>query len=131
MNRDNTGQVVWKVIFSHCIFFFSSKTKTTFVTDKHYIQQPDFYYYFVLFHQALKQRQSHGRLTGYKVTFRSSKGNLQHRSFSPDTSTAPFNLSHMAALGTDKIEATVIAENEDGASLPSRVLIPLCWTGTL
>ncbi|CAG09611.1 unnamed protein product [Tetraodon nigroviridis] len=34
----------------------------------------------------------------------------------------------MATLSTDKIEATVVAVNDDGASLPSRVLIPLRWT---
>lgn len=68
---------------------------------------------------------------GYKVTFPSSEENL-HRTinFSPDTSTAPFNLSHMATLSIGKIEAIVIAENEDGESLPSRVLIPLRWAGT-
>ncbi|XP_011613799.2 LIF receptor subunit alpha a [Takifugu rubripes] len=90
MNRDNTGQVVWK---------------------------------------PLTQRQSHGRLKGYQVTFQSSEENLQHTvNFSPDTSTAPFNLSHMATLGSGKIQASVIAENEDGGSAPSAVLIPLRWT---
>nr|AAR25692.1 class I helical cytokine receptor number 29 [Tetraodon nigroviridis] len=90
MNRDNTGQVIWK---------------------------------------TLEPRQSHGRLTGYKVTFQSAEENLQHPiNVSPDISTAPFNLTHMATLSTDKIEATVVAVNDDGASLPSRVLIPLRWT---
>lgn len=35
----------------------------------------------------------------------------------------------MATLSSDKIQATVIAENGDGDSLPSSVLIPLRWTG--
>lgn len=33
MNRDNTGQVVWKVIFS-CYIFLICKTKTTFINLK-------------------------------------------------------------------------------------------------
>lgn len=86
--------------------------------------------WFLPFYQPLTQRQSHGRLTGYKVNFQSSEENLQHTvHFSPDASTAPFNLSHMATLGSGKIHATVIAENEDGGSAPSGVLIPLRWTG--
>lgn len=129
MNRDNTGQVVWKVIFSGYIFLIC-KTKTTLINlkkKKKSQKSPDF----LPFHQALTQRQSHGRLTGYKVTFRRAEESLHHTiNFSPETSTAPFNLSHMATLSTDKIEVTVIAENEDGESLPSRVLIPLPWTGT-
>lgn len=82
------------------------------------------------FYQPLTQRQSHGHLKGYQVTFQSSEENLQYTvNFSPDTSTAPFNLSHMATLGSGKIQASVIAENEDGGSAPSAVLIPLHWTG--
>lgn len=86
---------------------------------------------FFLFYQPLTQRQSHGHLTGYKVNFQSSEENLQHTVyFPPDASTAPFNLSHMATLvGSGNIHATVIAENEDGGSMPSGVLIPLRWTG--
>lgn len=82
------------------------------------------------FHQPLTQRQSHGLLTGYKVSFRSSEENLQHTvNFSLDISTAPFNLSHMATLGSGKIQASVVAENEDGGSASSGVLLPLRWTG--
>lgn len=122
MNRDNTGQVVWKVILSCSIFYQpQSKGKTPHTTTSSFLP----------FHQALTQSQSHGRLTGYKVTFQSSGENLQHTvNCSPDASSASFNLSHMATLSTDKIEATVIAENEDGVSSPSRVLIPRHWSGT-
>lgn len=68
----------------------------------------------------------------YKVTFQSYEGNVQHATnVSFETSTVPFNLSHMANLSRDKIEVTVIAENEDGVSLPSRVLLPLRLKGML
>ncbi|XP_073321783.1 LIF receptor subunit alpha a [Pagrus major] len=87
MNRDNTGQVVWK---------------------------------------PLTQRQSHGQLTGYEVTFWSPEENLQHTEiFSPDTSAAPFNVTQFAAFSGNKVTATVIAKNNDGVSQPASVLIPL------
>ncbi|KAM9360915.1 LIF receptor subunit alpha a [Symphorus nematophorus] len=90
INRDNTGQVIWK---------------------------------------PLTRRQSHGQLTGYEVTLWSPEENLQHTDiFSADTSAVPIDLSRIAAISSDKVIATVVAKNNDGASQPASVIIPLQLT---
>lgn len=81
--------------------------------------------------QPMTHRQSHGQIKAYKVTFWSPEENEQHsETVSPSSFAAPVNLSHFAALRGDRIVASVVAENNKGASPSSRVIIPLNWTGT-
>lgn len=80
--------------------------------------------------QPMTPRQSHGQIKTYKVTFWSPEENEQHSEIVlPSSVAAPVNLSHFAALKSDRIVASLIAENDDGASPSSSVVIPLNWTG--
>ncbi|XP_059192814.1 LIF receptor subunit alpha a [Centropristis striata] len=77
--------------------------------------------------KPLTRRQSHGLITGYKVTLWSTEENLMHAEiFSSETSAAPINLRQIANLSSDdKVMATVTAQNTDGDSQPANVVIPL------
>lgn len=80
--------------------------------------------------KPLTQRQSHGQLQGYEVTFRIPEESLQHTEIFPaDAVAASFNLTQMALFSGDKIIADVVAKNSDWGSQPASVLIPLRSTG--
>nr|XP_046243813.1 LIF receptor subunit alpha a [Scatophagus argus]XP_046243814.1 LIF receptor subunit alpha a [Scatophagus argus]XP_046243815.1 LIF receptor subunit alpha a [Scatophagus argus] len=79
--------------------------------------------------KPLTQRQRHGPLTGYNVTFWSPEENIWHtQTFSEDTSSAPFNFTQIANFSGDRVIATVIAKNPCCVSQPANVLIPLRLT---
>uniref|UniRef100_A0A665T0M0 Leukemia inhibitory factor receptor-like n=1 Tax=Echeneis naucrates TaxID=173247 RepID=A0A665T0M0_ECHNA len=80
--------------------------------------------------KPLTRWQSHGQLTGYEVTFWSNEDVIQRKKiFSPDTTSAPVNLTQMAAYSRDsKVIATVNAKNADGLSQPAKVVLPRLWT---
>ncbi|KAG8011787.1 Leukemia inhibitory factor receptor [Nibea albiflora] len=76
--------------------------------------------------KPLTHRQSHGQITAYEVTFWSPGETLQHTDiFSPDTSAAPINLTKIAAFKSGKVIATVIANNNAGASQPANIPLRL------
>lgn len=129
MNGDDTGLLVWKVRFhpqlgvSLCCFCIPDTVSPTLVMCC--VLTPLLSSSLL---QPMTHRQSHGRIKAYKVTFWSPEENEQHREIvAPSSFAAPVNLSHF--LRGDRIVASVVAENDNGASPSSSVVIPLNWTG--
>lgn len=79
----------------------------------------------------MTHRQSHGQIKAFKVSFWSPQENERRvEVISPSSFVAPVNLSNFTALRGDRIVASVIAENDKGASPSSSVVVRLNWTGT-
>lgn len=148
INRDNTGQVIWKVIIFLfiCVYIVELQERLFFSMGRmnlHLLFTSIFAcqgcsvvvcIFKVLlsspFFQPLTHRQSHGQIRAYEVTFWSHEENQQHSEIvSPNSFAASVNLSHFASFYGDRIIASVIAKNKDGESQPSSVLIPLRFTG--
>lgn len=135
INGDSTGLLVWKVLYFHhqlgvslCLWIpdtflrpgdcFSACSVLTPLLSSSLLQ-------------PMTHRQSHGPIKAYKVSFWSPEENVQHSEIvSPSSFATPVNLSHFAALRGDWIVASVIAENDEGPSPSSSVVIPLNSTGT-
>lgn len=142
INGDNTGLLVWKVLFFVCLFFIHQLGVSLwyYCTPDTFPHTNDCFsaYSYLLtpllsssLLQPMTHRQSHGQIKAYRATFWSPEENEQHSEIVSGSSfVAPVNLSNFAALRGDRIVASVIAENDDGASPSSSIVIPLNWTGT-
>ncbi|KAM3867442.1 LIF receptor subunit alpha a [Diretmus argenteus] len=82
--------------------------------------------------KPLMQRESHGQITGYKVTLWSTEENIQHtETFPPSTFTMPVNLTHITTTrngNNNRVIATIVAKNAAGVSPPASIGIPLHLT---